>query len=640
MASDRQKNSKNISKEYTPQVEAGKYSPNLNIPFSHQHKTQAIQSNTQNQQHINNNNNANIVKKNKNLLKSHDFNSQANQKIEQEFVMFPNSTTNNNIDKNIINKKLQPQHKKQNSCPLQLQNIIKQQQQELKQCEQEINLQNKQLQKNKKKSVTYQLEETQLDKKEIIWSELDLPISPQEAIKQFKNYLTNHEQEEILKYDKIYFLGYQCIKKNSQNGKLLSGYDSKENSEYIYKNLDHIAYRYEIVDTLGKGSFGQVLKVYDHKEKSTKALKIIANKQKLFEQSKIEIELLQTIQVQPDFQQSNIIGILDNFVFRNHVCIVTELLSVNLFDLMQKNQFNPLSMELIRRIAIQLLNSIHFIHKLNIIHCDIKPENILLKQENKSGIKLIDFGSSCYEDQQLYTYIQSRFYRAPEVMLGCSYNKQIDMWSFGCVIAELIMGYPIFPGETEQESVGYMNELLGIPPIDMLNKAVRKQYFYTENNEAIIVRNKMDEELIPQSKSFQEILETNDEQFIDFIKICLIWDPTKRATAKQALLHPWILNGLPQNIREQHIQILTSEGDYKTQTDEQTSYILQTENIVQIDSPNFEIEQNQNIMNNQQKQQKNEYAITSQILDLEQNSQQNQSKNLSLDFENHPKKIE
>lgn len=93
---------------------------------------------------------------------------------------------------------------------------------------------------------------------------------------------------------------------------------------------------------------------------------------------------------------SNVVEILNNLTFRGHSIIVTELLSLNLFDLMKKNDFNSISLELIRRIAIQLLNSIYFLHKHGIIHCDLKPENVLLKNENKSGIKLIDLGSSCF----------------------------------------------------------------------------------------------------------------------------------------------------------------------------------------------------------------------------------------------------
>ncbi len=70
-------------------------------------------------------------------------------------------------------------------------------------------------------------------------------------------------------------------------------------------------------------------------------------------------------------------------------------------------------MDLIRRLTIQILQGLLFFQKFNIIHCDLKPENILLKQENKTGIKIIDVGSGCFEKEQIYTYIQSRFYRAP-----------------------------------------------------------------------------------------------------------------------------------------------------------------------------------------------------------------------------------
>ena len=84
-----------------------------------------------------------------------------------------------------------------------------------------------------------------------------------------------------------------------------------------------------------------------------------------------------------------------------------------------------------------------------VIHCDLKPENILLRKRAKSGIKVIDFGASCTEGNIIYTYVQSRFYRAPEVILGIEYTCAIDMWSFGCIIFELFTGEPLFPGEDE-----------------------------------------------------------------------------------------------------------------------------------------------------------------------------------------------
>ena len=99
-----------------------------------------------------------------------------------------------------------------------------------------------------------------------------------------------------------------------------------------------------------------------------------------------------------------------------------------------------MELNLIKSIAKQILISMYFLQNNNISHCDLKPENIVINDSNNGSIKVIDFGSSCFDNEKLYEYIQSRYYRAPEVILGLGYNTQIDMWSFGCVLAELYNG--------------------------------------------------------------------------------------------------------------------------------------------------------------------------------------------------------
>ena len=108
-------------------------------------------------------------------------------------------------------------------------------------------------------------------------------------------------------------------------------------------------------------------------------------------------------------------------------------------------------MNSIRKYAEQILESLKMLSNHSIIHCDLKPENILLTGSNETNVKLIDFGSSCFSNERIYSYIQSRFYRAPEIMLGIPYTSAIDMWSLGCILAELCTGFPIFPGESEPE---------------------------------------------------------------------------------------------------------------------------------------------------------------------------------------------
>lgn len=104
-----------------------------------------------------------------------------------------------------------------------------------------------------------------------------------------------------------------------------------------------------------------------------------------------------------------------------------------------------------KHFGIQILVALSYMRTHHIVNCDLKPENIMLKKANKSGIKIIDYGSGCFEPEQIYTYIQSRFYRAPEIILGMRYSSAIDMWSFGCIMYELYVGYPLFAGEDENE---------------------------------------------------------------------------------------------------------------------------------------------------------------------------------------------
>ncbi|KAL4448796.1 hypothetical protein ABPG74_012885 [Tetrahymena malaccensis] len=399
---------------------------------------------------------------------------------------------------------------------------------------------------------------SKLEEKMLTWEDLKLPVGPDDVLNKYGHeFLTDYEKKEILQYMNIYYVGHKAKKparsEIQQANQYNFGYDD-EKGDYLYTLNDHIAYRYELIEALGKGSFGQVIKVFDHKRKEYSALKIIRNKKNFYNQAIVELNILKYIKDNDPQNQTNIVKIKDFVIFRSHVCIVFELLSINLYEFLKNNKFNGVSLELIRRFAIQILQGLLFLTKANIIHCDLKPENILLKQENKSGIKIVDFGSSCFENQRVYTYIQSRFYRAPEIILGLPYGKAIDMWSFGCIMAELYIGYPLFPGENEAEQFQMFMEVLGVPEEEFVENCPRRNVFFENNKTPKVVKNSRGKIRTPSTKHINYYLRCPDENFIDFVSKCFTWKNHERMSPAEALVHDWILEGLPEEIRAQHLQ--------------------------------------------------------------------------------------
>ncbi|XP_021432888.2 dual specificity tyrosine-phosphorylation-regulated kinase 4-like [Oncorhynchus mykiss] len=368
----------------------------------------------------------------------------------------------------------------------------------------------------------------------------NLPMSPAEVLKAFKDRLTEHEQEEVMDYSEVWYLGLDAKKmEGSPSLPHNSGYDD-ESGGYLKVAHDHIGFRFEVLEVIGKGSFGQVLKCLDHKTNELVAIKVIRNKKRFHHQAMVELKILDALRRKDRDNKHNVIHMKEHFYFRNHLCISFELLGVNLYELIKKNKFQGFSQILVRRFAYSLLKCLQMLHKEKIIHCDLKPENILLSHKGQGNIKVIDFGSSCYEQQRVYTYIQSRFYRSPEVLLGHPYSMAIDMWSFGCILAELYTGFPLFPGESEVEQIACIMEVLGMPPNDFLSTATRKRHFFDSKGNPRNITNSRGRKRRPNSKDLASVLKTNDPVFLDFIKRCLTWDPKKRMTPDEAMQHEWI----------------------------------------------------------------------------------------------------
>ncbi|TSQ46612.1 Dual specificity tyrosine-phosphorylation-regulated kinase 1A [Bagarius yarrelli] len=257
------------------------------------------------------------------------------------------------------------------------------------------------------------------------------------------------------------------------------GYDD-DNFDYIVKNGEKWMDRYEIDSLIGKGSFGQVVKAYDRAEQEWVAIKIIKNKKAFLNQAQIEVRLLELMNKHDTEMKYYIVHLKRHFMFRNHLCLVFEMLSYNLYDLLRNTNFRGVSLNLTRKFAQQLCTALLFLAtpELSIIHCDLKPENILLCNPKRSAIKIVDFGSSCQLGQRIYQYIQSRFYRSPEVLLGMPYDLAIDMWSLGCILVEMHTGEPLFSGANEVDQMNKIVEVLGVPPSHIMDLAPKARKFF------------------------------------------------------------------------------------------------------------------------------------------------------------------
>ncbi|XP_036038444.1 dual specificity tyrosine-phosphorylation-regulated kinase 4 [Onychomys torridus] len=367
-----------------------------------------------------------------------------------------------------------------------------------------------------------------------------VPLTAAEALKFFKNQLSPYEQSEILGYSELWYLGLEAKKLKVMPEKFSKTSFDDDHGSYLKVLHDHIAYRYEVLDMIGKGSFGQVVKCLDHKNNELVALKIIRNKKRFHHQALVELKILEALRRKDKDNSHNVVHMKDFFYFRNHLCITFELLGINLYELMKNNSFQGFSLSIVRRFTLSVLKCLQMLYVEKIIHCDLKPENIVLYQRGQVTVKVIDFGSSCYEHQKVYTYIQSRFYRSPEVILGHPYNMAIDMWSLGCIMAELYTGYPLFPGENEVEQLACIMEVLGLPPAHLVQTASRRQIFFDSKGLPKNITNNRGEKRYPDSKDLTMVLKTYDTSFLDFLRRCLVWEPSLRMTPDQALKHAWI----------------------------------------------------------------------------------------------------
>jgi dual specificity protein kinase YAK1 len=246
--------------------------------------------------------------------------------------------------------------------------------------------------------------------------------------------------------------------------------------------------------------------------------------------------------------------------------MLMELLHLDLYEILRKRNYRGLKISLVQAVARQLLKALVLLRRLGIVHSDIKPENILLADQDSINVKLIDFGSCRLITQTCTYYLQSRYYRAPEVVLGVAHDYAIYIWSVGCTIAELFLGMPLFPGQTEIHLLDLQVSMLGQFPASVVTRSPRAREFFTHDGiwkgEATICQERgirpvsfvsyfsftnLHDIVTEYAPGFGHAPEARQreqrrrEMLVTFLTSLLAFNPLERPSAEAALLDPFML---------------------------------------------------------------------------------------------------
>ncbi|CEF70928.1 Homeodomain interacting protein kinase [Strongyloides ratti] len=398
--------------------------------------------------------------------------------------------------------------------------------------------------------------------------------------------------------------------KNHITQKILPKTNKSSSSEGEYQVIKHEVicspYRnhYEVLEFLGKGTFGQVVKAWKKGTNEIVAIKILKKHPSYARQGQIEISILHRLNT-VNADEYNFVQAFECFQHKNHTCLVFEMLDQNLYDFLKQQKFNPTQLYNIRPIVQQVLTALAKLKQLGLIHADLKPENIMLVDPANQPfrVKVIDFGSASYRTKAVTnTYLQSRYYRAPEIILGLAFKEAIDMWSLGCVMAELFLGWPLYPGSSEYDQIRYIVQTQGLPPATMLQQASKSYRFFKhiqdntnnywrlktpEEHEADTgikskdtrkyIFNCLDDIAIANhpegyDNSFLLCEKSDRTEFIDLLKKMLAMDQERRITPTEALEHNFLkMNHFSHYGNTKYLQISQARMDICNKTNKSSS---------------------------------------------------------------------
>ncbi|KAJ3166360.1 MAPK protein hog1 [Irineochytrium annulatum] len=303
----------------------------------------------------------------------------------------------------------------------------------------------------------------------------------------------------------------------------LQRHDGVQTSGFVFGTVFEVTSRYVDLQPIGMGAFGLVCSAKDQLTGSNAAIKKIM---KPFSSPVLAKRTFRELRLLKDLRHDNIISLADIFISPvEDIYFVTELLGTDLHRLLTSR---PLEKQFIQYFLYQILRGLKYVHSAGVVHRDLKPSNILINEN--CDLKICDFGLARVTEGQMTGYVSTRYYRAPEIMLTWQkYDEAVDIWSVGCLFAEMLEGKPLFPGKDHVHQFSIITELLGTPPEDVI------QTICSENTlrfvQSLPLRSK-----IP----FTDRFKGEDPLPLDLLEKMLVFDPRKRITASEALSHPYL----------------------------------------------------------------------------------------------------
>ncbi|GAX83588.1 hypothetical protein CEUSTIGMA_g11013.t1 [Chlamydomonas eustigma] len=292
--------------------------------------------------------------------------------------------------------------------------------------------------------------------------------------------------------------------------------------------------KYEVLSIVGEGAYGVVLKC---RNKETGEIVAVKKFKESDEDEIVRKTTLREVKMLRALRQENIVSLKEAFRRKQKLYLVFEYVERNLLEVLEE-QPAGLDLEQVRQYICQLVKAVGWCHQQNIVHRDIKPENLLISTAAPGCVgklKLCDFGFARQlpnsRDVDITDYVSTRWYRSPELLLGSThYGKEVDMWAIGCIMAELVDGQPLFPGESDIDQLYIIQRLVGQLTLEQHTMFLRNPRFAGLKFPDMTRPETLDRKFASKLPS----------QAVDFIKGLLSVEAKYRPSCSQCLQHPYL----------------------------------------------------------------------------------------------------